>query len=93
MRRKEQHFASSSCCMFSSNAMKYELKPHLRIQAQCKVLVQIFPPAVLCSVQVRPFPDKRASRAALRIGCQGLLHSQANSKKSTFTHLGYVLLS
>ena len=27
MRRKEQHFASSSCCMFFSNPMKYELTP------------------------------------------------------------------
>ena len=37
-----QHFAPSLCCMFSPNTMKYELKPHLRVQAQCKVLRRSF---------------------------------------------------
>ena len=52
--------------MFSPYPMKYELKPHLRIQAQCKVLRRSFganfPPAraVLCSARSKSdhFPTR-----------------------------------
>ena len=40
--KKTAKIAPSSCCMFSPYPMKYELKPHLRIQAQCKVLRRSF---------------------------------------------------
>ena len=59
MIRKVQHFAPSLCCMFSPKTMKYELKPHLRVQAQCKVLRQSFGanfPPWPCSALLGPSP-------------------------------------